>query len=66
MRQIADVIILCCYLAVTTLLYELLRPAGRQLSLLAAAFRITGIAMLAGNGLLHIVSRASGTRWLLR
>ncbi|CCW15736.1 hypothetical protein EBBID32_640 [Sphingobium indicum BiD32] len=58
MGEMADVIMLCCYLAVTTLLYELLRPAGHQLSLLAAAFSMTGIAVLAGNGLLHMAALA--------
>ncbi|MDF0544102.1 DUF4386 domain-containing protein [Sphingobium sp. H39-3-25] len=56
--EIADVVMLCCYLAVTTLLYELFRPAGRQLSLLAAAFSMMGIAVLAGNGLLHMAPLA--------
>ncbi len=56
--EMADVIMLCSYLAVTTLLYELLAPAGRQLSLLAVAFSMTGITMLASNTLLHMAPLA--------
>lgn len=52
--EVADIIMLCSYLVVTTLLYELLAPGGRQLSLLAAAFSLTGITMLASNAVLHM------------
>jgi len=56
--ELADIIMLCSYLAVTTLLYELFEPTSRQLSLLAAAFSMIGIAMLASNGLLHMAPLA--------
>lgn len=52
--ELADVVMLCCYVAVTTLLYELLAPAGRQLAIMAAAFSMTGIAVLASDGLVYM------------
>jgi Domain of unknown function (DUF4386) len=50
----ADLVMLACYVAVTLLFYDLFRPAGRSLSLLAAFFSLTGIAVLSVNSLNHI------------
>ncbi len=50
----ADLIMLACYIAVTLLLYELFKPVGRSLSLLAAFFSLLGIAVLAVNSLNHL------------
>lgn len=50
----ADLIMLACYLAVTLLFYDLFKPAGRSLSLLAAFFSLVGIAVLAVNSLNHL------------
>ena len=52
----ADLIMLACYLAVTFLFYDLFKPAGRSLSLLAAFFSLVGIAVLAVNSLNHLAS----------
>ena len=49
----ADLIMLACYIAVTLLFYDLFKPAGRSLSLLAAFFSLVGIAVLAVNSLNH-------------
>ena len=56
--EVADLGMLCCYVAVTALLYRLLMPGGRSLSLTAAAFSITGISVLAGSGMLHMAPLA--------
>lgn len=50
----ADLVMLACYVAVTLLFYDLLKPAGSSLSLLAAFFSLTGIAVLAVNSLNHL------------
>jgi hypothetical protein len=50
----ADLIMLACYIAVTLLFYDLFRPVGRSLSLLAAFFSLVGIAVLAVNSLNHL------------
>lgn len=50
----ADFVMLACYIAVTLLLYDLFRPVGRSLSLLAGFFSLIGIAVLAVNCLNHI------------
>ena len=42
----ADPVILAAYVAVTLVLYVLLKPVGRILSLLAAFFSLIGIAVL--------------------
>ena len=54
----SDVAMLCCYLAVTALLYGLFAPTGRVLARIAALFSLTGIAVLAGNILLHLLPLA--------
>ena len=50
----ADLIMLVCYIAVTLLFYDLFKPVGRRLSLLAAFFSLVGIAVLAINSLNHL------------
>ena len=45
----ADLIGAAAYLALSLLLYDLMRPAGRSLSLLAAGFGAAGSAVLAAN-----------------
>ncbi|HEV2705928.1 MAG TPA: DUF4386 domain-containing protein [Pyrinomonadaceae bacterium] len=50
----ADIIMLACYIVVTLLFYDLFKPAGKSLSLLAAFFSLTGIAVLAVNSLNHV------------
>ncbi|HEV2765710.1 MAG TPA: DUF4386 domain-containing protein [Pyrinomonadaceae bacterium] len=50
----ADLVMLLCYVAVTLLFYDLFRPAGRGVSLLAAFFSMVGIAVLAVNSLNHL------------
>jgi hypothetical protein len=50
----ADLIMLACYIAVTLLFYDLFKPVGRSLSLLAAFFSLVGIAVLAANSLNHL------------
>ena len=41
----ADLIAGACYMGVTVLLYRLLKPVSRSLSLLAAFFGLAGVAM---------------------
>lgn len=50
----ADLIMIACYIVVTLLLYLLLKPVSRTLSLLAALFSMVGIAVLAANSLNHV------------
>jgi hypothetical protein len=50
----ADLIMLVSYIVVTLLFYDLFKPAGRSLSLLAAFFSLVGIAVLAVNSLNHV------------
>jgi len=50
----ADLVMLACYIAVTLLFYDLFKPVGRSLSLLAAFFSLVGIAVLAVNSLNHL------------
>lgn len=52
--EVADLFMLCCYIAVTALLYGLFRNGGRLLSLAAAGFSLTGIAVLACAGIFHM------------
>jgi hypothetical protein len=42
----ADVLMVVCYVAVTLILYVLLRPVNRDIALLAAFFSLTGCAIL--------------------
>jgi hypothetical protein len=53
---LADLVMLSAYLAVTVLLFELLRASGRALALMAAAFSVIGIAVLAASGLAHLAA----------
>ncbi|MFN2384910.1 MAG: DUF4386 domain-containing protein [Thermoanaerobaculia bacterium] len=48
---VADLIMLASYVVVTLILFDLLRLVNRRLSLLAAFFRLVGIAVLAANSL---------------
>jgi hypothetical protein len=50
----ADIIAGTCYIVVTILLYELLKPVNPTLSLLAAAFSLVGCAVGALSGILHL------------
>jgi hypothetical protein len=50
----ADLVMLVAYVAVTVLLYVLLQPVDRIVSLLAAFFSMVGIAVLAANCLNHV------------
>jgi hypothetical protein len=50
----ADLIMLASYIAVTFLLYDLLKPVSRSLSSIAAFFSMVGIAVLAVNSLNHL------------
>ena len=45
----ADLIVFLCDVAVAALLYFMLRPSGKTLSLTAAAFRLTGTAIYGAN-----------------
>ena len=56
--EVSDLAMLACYIAVTVLLYELFAPTDRTLSRIAAGFSFTGIAVLAANGLLHLMPLA--------
>jgi len=51
---IGDLVMLACYVGVTAIFYAMFRPAGRTLSLAAAGFSMTGIAVLAVDGFFHI------------
>lgn len=52
--EAADLVMLCCYIAVTALFYRLFRPSDRTLSALAACFSLVGIAVLAAAGVMHM------------
>jgi hypothetical protein len=56
--EAADVVMLCCYIVVTALLYELFGRTQRTLSLVAAGFSLTGIAVLAADGIFHLAPLA--------
>ena len=58
----ADIVMFIADVAIAIVLYQLLRPLGRTLSLLAAAFRITQTAII-GLNLLNMfqAARASST-----
>ena len=50
----ADIVAGVCYIVVTILLYELLKPVNQTVSLLAAAFSLTGCAVGAASGIFHL------------
>jgi hypothetical protein len=50
----ANIIATCCYLAATLLVYELLRPVNRTVSLLAALFSFLGCAIGALSSVLDL------------
>ncbi|GBH32967.1 DUF4386 domain-containing protein [Sphingobium xenophagum] len=52
---VADLAMLGCYVAVTALLYALLAPRARDISLVAAFLSLIGIAVLAANLLFHLL-----------
>jgi hypothetical protein len=52
---VADLAMLGCYVVVTALLYALLAPRARNLSLVAAFLSLVGIAVLAANLLFHLL-----------
>lgn len=47
---IGDLVMLVCYVGVTALFYGMFAPVSRRLSLMAAAFSMIGIAILAADG----------------
>ena len=49
---LGDLFMLGCYIGVTAIFYSLFKPVGRTLSLAAAGFSMTGVAVLAIDGLL--------------
>lgn len=50
----SDLVMIACYVVVTLLFYVLFKPAGRDLSLLAAFFSLVGLAVLAAGALNHL------------
>jgi hypothetical protein len=48
-----------CYIAATLLVYQLLKPVNRRLSLLAAIFSLVGCALGALNDLFHVAQVTS-------
>jgi hypothetical protein len=56
--EAADLLMLCCYIAVTSLFYRLFAPVDRTLSLAAASFSLVGIAVLAVAGVFHLMPLA--------
>src|SRR5260370_3037183 len=53
---IADLIAGVCYMGVTVLLYGLLKPVRRSLSLLAAFFGLAGIALRSATSLTNLAA----------
>ena len=51
---VADLIAGACYMGVTVLLYDLLKPVSRSVSLLAAFFGLGGIAIGAATSLVRL------------
>ena len=54
-----DLIATACLIAATVLVYQLLKPVNRNLSLLAAFFSLVGCAIGASNSLFHLGAQAS-------
>jgi hypothetical protein len=50
---VANLIAGACYVGVTVILYELLKPVNRTLSMLAAFFGMTGMAGVAAASIVH-------------
>jgi hypothetical protein len=50
----SDLVGIAAYIGVTAILYDLLKPAGRSLSLLAAFFSLAGCAIMAANLVNHV------------
>jgi hypothetical protein len=55
----SELIATACLLAATVLVYQLLKPVNRKLSLLAAFFGLVGCAIGASNSLFHLGAQAS-------
>ena len=53
---VGDLVMLACYIGVTTLFYELFAPVSRRVSLAAAGFSMIGIAVLAVDGFFLLAS----------
>ncbi len=53
--EAADLVMLCCYVAITAMLHRLFASTGRSISLVAACFSLIGISVLAVAGLLHLL-----------
>ena len=60
----ADLIATACLLAAAVLVYQLLKPVNRNLSLLAASFSLVGCAIGASNSLFHLGAQASSIDFL--
>lgn len=54
MGVVANLIATACYVAATVFVYDLLKPVGRNVSLLAALFSLLGCAMGAVSSFLHL------------
>lgn len=61
----ADLIATACLLAATVLVYQLLKPVNRNLSLLAALFSLVGCVIGASNSLFHLGAQASNIDFLI-
>lgn len=63
---VANIIATACYLTVTLLIYVLLKPVNKNISLLGAFFSLTGCAAGAVSGLLFLapVNFLSGAKYL--
>ena len=59
LRVAANLIATASYLAATLLVYGLLKPVNRSLSLLAAFFGLVGLAIGALSGLFHLAQASS-------
>ncbi len=60
----AELIATACLLAATVLVYQLLKPVNRNLSLLAAFLGLAGCALGASNSLFHLGAQASNIDFL--
>lgn len=61
----ADLIATAFLLAATVLVYQLLKPVNRNLSLLAAFFGLVGCAVGASNSLFHLGAQAANIDFLI-
>ena len=56
----AELMMLCAYVVVTWLLYEIFEPVDRRIAGLSAIFSVVGIATLAAFSLAHLAALAAG------